>query len=61
MSIDRNTFNQENREYMPGSTVELIDGQQRLTTLMLILTAFYDNLMLESTRLLKEQLSKGKK
>jgi uncharacterized protein with ParB-like and HNH nuclease domain len=59
MSIDRNTFNLENRDYIPGSTVELIDGQQRLTTLMLILTAFYDNLMLEYAKLLKEEMSKG--
>ena len=49
---DCNKFNSDSEEYFLGPIVmfkndgklEIIDGQQRLTTLMLLLRAFYTNL-----------------
>lgn len=60
----------ENEEYFLGSIVtfkndngksEIIDGQQRLTTLMLILRAFYDkfaNMQDKNSRLTRERIEK---
>lgn len=59
----------ENEEYFLGSIVtyknegksEVIDGQQRLTTLMLILRAFYDkfaNMQDEKSKLTRERIEK---
>lgn len=57
-------FNDE-EEYFLGPIVtflnkdtnklEVIDGQQRLTTLMLLLRAFYDNFYMQKTQILLKQ------
>lgn len=65
---DYEAFDDKNEEYFLGSVVtyknkknqsEIIDGQQRLTTLMLILRAFYDkfaNMQDQKSKLTRERI-----